>query len=620
MVDLDKYVALFLTDSREHLQQCNTQLLEWERTPAAPAPVAALFRSIHTIKGMAATLGYTRLAELSHALENLLGEVRDGKLIAEPRVLDLCFRGIDALEAGIEPATQGRDGDLPVRALLDQIQSTLQREGAAAVVPLGQTGEFAVPVVPDGGRPVRVVLRRDAEMLGARASIVLLKAELLGKVGSVFPPPEAFQTDGFSGEISFRLTTAASDERIAQVIREAGDIQSVVVGDRPAAGAKRPAKRQVRVALDRLDDLLNQVSELVVAKNRLVTLAGEAPGTPLEATTHQIARLVTAVQMSVADARLAPVAEVFDRFPRPIRDLARQLNKRAALVIEGGDIALDRSILDELGDPLLHLLRNALDHGLEAADARVQAGKPAEGTLLLRAARERDAVVITVQDDGKGIDRKAVAAKARRLGLLGTDDALDDDDALLQLIGRPGFTTTRTVTGVSGRGVGIDVVLTRFRALGGRVTLRTVPGHGTAFELRIPLTLAVIQALLVGVGDERYAVPISSVVETGQVDAQAAEPEIATGRLTFRGQSLPVYPMGTLVEVGALRAPLRKRPLVVVETGRRRAALLVDTLLGRQDIVVEPVDAPRGMPAWLNGAAILGDGIPILVLDPAALL
>ncbi len=622
-MDLDKYVALFRADSREHLAQCNALLLEWERAPTASAPLDGLFRSIHTIKGMAATMGYTRLADLSHALESLLATIRDHERSADPGIIDLCFQAVDLLEAGIDPAAEGRDAELPV----DEVLAGLRRaaspetagEGEGGEVDVHRTGEFAIPVGlgAPAGRPIRVTLRHDGEMLGARAALVLLKAELLGKVSAVFPPREAIQSPAFGGDLSFRLATAASDERIREAIREAGDVLSVIVGDRPTP-ATRMAGRQVRVTLQRLDDLLNQVSELVVATNQLAEIAVTAPGSPLETLSGRISRLVSQAQTSVTEARLAPVAEVFDRFPRPIRDLARQLEKRVAFVIEGGDIELDRSLLDDIGDPLLHLLRNAVDHGLETPEERVRSGKTPEGRILLRATREHNSVLILVRDDGRGIDREAVVDKARRERFLGPTSTLDSDEDLLALLGRPGFSTSREVTGVSGRGVGIDVVLTRFRQLGGRVSLHTRPGAGTTFELRLPLTLAIVQALIVQVGPERYAVPLAHIVETGHVEEIPAR--ASGGTISYRGATLPAVVLrGVTGAPGPGRAG-RRTPVVVVDQGHRRIGVVVDTLVGRQHIVVEPVDAPRGMPRWINGAAILGDGVPILVLDPMVLV
>ncbi len=622
-MDLDKYVALFRADSREHLAQCNALLLEWERAPTASAPLDGLFRSIHTIKGMAATMGYTRLADLSHALESLLATIRDNERTADPEIVDLCFQAVDLLEAGIDPAAEGRDAELPV----DEVLAGLRRaaspettgEGETGEVDVHRTGEFAIPVGfgAPAGRPIRVTLRHDGEMLGARAALVLLKAELLGKVSAVFPPREAIQSPAFGGDLSFRLATAASDERIREAIREAGDVLSVIVGDRPTP-ATRMAGRQVRVTLQRLDDLLNQVSELVVATNQLAEIAVTAPGSPLETLSGRIGRLVSQAQTSVTEARLAPVAEVFDRFPRPIRDLARQLEKRVAFVIEGGDIELDRSLLDDIGDPLLHLLRNAVDHGLETPEERVRSGKTPEGRILLRATREHNSVLILVRDDGRGIDREAVVDKARRERFLGSTSTLDSDEDLLALLGRPGFSTSREVTGVSGRGVGIDVVLTRFRQLGGRVSLHTKPGAGTTFELRLPLTLAIVQALIVQVGPERYAVPLAHIVETGHVKEIPAR--ASGGTISYRGATLPAVVLrGVTGAPGPGRAG-RRAPVVVVDQGHRRIGVVVDTLVSRQHIVVEPVDAPRGMPRWINGAAILGDGVPILVLDPMVLV
>lgn len=614
-MDLGKYIALFRSDSHEHLQSCNALLLEWERAPSSLAPVGGLFRSIHTIKGMAATLGYGRLAELSHTLEGVLALVRDGLLPVTPRLVDLCFRCVDTMETGVEVAVAGRDDGLDTGTLIADLTGLLPPDTPVPPeVVSGRTAEFMIP--EREGKRVRVKLRRGTEMAGARAALVLLKAELLGSVSEITPPRETFTEESFRGGFSFRLDTSVPDEAITRVIREAGEVAEVQLGERSTRADAKGPPRQVRVDLRRLDALVSQVGELVIARNRLMDLIRDREETDLEVLVSRIARLVTEVQQSALESRLAPVREVFERFPRPIRDLARHLGKKVRLSVEGADIEIDRAVLDELGGPLLHLLRNAVDHGIESPDVRLAAGKPEEGQLTLRAERGRHTVLIRVSDDGRGVDRRAVEERARRDGLL--SGALDDA-ALLRLLGRPGFSTAEEITAVSGRGVGIDVVLTRLRALGGRVDIHTAPGEGTTFELRLPLTRAIVPALLVGVGAERYALPLAYVSETVAVEPASVRRATEGPMLEHRGGLVPLHSLDRMADVASTRAGLA-RPTVVFEAGNRRAALLVDTLVGTQDLIVEPVDAPLGMPDWINGATILGDGQPALVVDPAALL
>jgi two-component system chemotaxis sensor kinase CheA len=468
---------------------------------------------------------------------------------------------------------------------------------------------------------VEITLRRDAVMRGARASLILSRLEPLGAVSALRPAAAAFERDEFDGRFAFRLGTEATDGDIERIVRRSGDVALVRIGD-PAQDDGETAERgrQIRVDLARLDALMKQVGELVVAKNRLGVMAAQSEDAALVELADRISRLVSGMQAEVIASRMTPVGEVFERFPRLVRDLARDLGKRIRFDIEGEEIELDRSILDEIGDPLLHLIRNAADHGIERPEVRAAAGKPVEGRILLAAARERNSVVLRVSDDGRGIDRAAIMAKARRedAGAGADGDALSDD-GLLRVIARPGFSTAQAVSGVSGRGVGVDVAMTRVRQLGGTLEIRSEVGKGTSFQIRVPLTLAIVRALLADAGGERYAVPLAYVAETVDFDPRAVTALRSREALVVREQVIPTVHLRDLVASRQRAAPLR-RPTVILEVGERRTALVVDALLGQQDIVVAPFDAPRGMPPYVGGATILADGAPALVLDAAALL
>ncbi|MGH7534553.1 MAG: chemotaxis protein CheA, partial [Gemmatimonadales bacterium] len=444
--------------------------------------------------------------------------------------------------------------------------------------------------------------------------------EALGAVTAVRPPVTQFDRDEFDGRLSFRLDTRASDEEVVAVIRTAGDVAGVGFEEVVPAGAESlgPA-RQIRIDLQRLDALMKQVGELVVAKNRLVVLAAGTADPLLAELSDRISRLVSGMQTEVIAARMTPVGEVFDRFPRLVRDLARDLGKRIRFDMEGEEIELDRSILDEIGEPLLHLIRNAADHGIESPESRQAAGKPPEGRILLSASRDRNTVALRVTDDGQGIDRDAILARARREGLTDPSTEVLTDELLLRVIARPGFSTAQAVSGVSGRGVGVDVAMTRVRTLGGTLEVRSAAGKGTTFVIRVPLTLAIVRALLADAGGERYAVPLAYVAETVEFDPRAVTAVRDREALVVRDQVIPTVHLRELVARQDRPLPAR-RPTVILEVGDRRAALVVDGLVGQQDIVVEPFDAPRGMPPFVGGATILADGAPALILDAAALL
>jgi two-component system chemotaxis sensor kinase CheA len=612
-MDVSKYAALFLAESREHLSACNQLLLEWEREPAATSQVGGLFRAIHTIKGMAATMGYAGVADLAHRLENLLDALRQRAVTPDPAVFQVLFRSVDALATSVEGAVAGKEppADARLGADLDAASA-----GGVAIGP-GPTSSGESGPGNGAGRPVQVTLRRDAVMRGARAALVVQKAESLGAVSALRPPLARFDSQEFDGRFYFRLSTVASGEQIMAALQSAGDVESVRFEEDQTHASGH--SRQIRVDLGRLDTLMKQVGELVVAKNRLGVLAVESADPALIEVGNRIARLVSDMQAEVIAARMTPVGEVLERFPRLVRDLARDLGKRIRFDVEGDEIELDRSILDEIGQPLLHLIRNAADHGIEPPDQRVAAGKPEEGRILLSASRERNYVALRLSDDGRGIDRDAIVAKARREGLLDAGADVVSDDLLLRLLARPGFSTAEAVSGVSGRGVGVDVVVTRVRALGGTIEVRSEPGRGTTFVIRVPLTLAIVRALLASVAGERYAVPLAYVAETVEFDHRSVTAVRDREALVVRDLVIPTIHLRELVHNQPRPAPPRS-PTVILEIGARRAALVVDALVGQQDIVVEPFDAPRGMPPFVGGATILADGSPALILDAAALV
>jgi two-component system chemotaxis sensor kinase CheA len=620
-MDLSKYAALFLAESREHLSTCNQLLLEWEREPASTREVGGLFRAIHTVKGMAATMGYTGVADLAHRLENLLDALRRRAAAPSSPEFQLLFRAVDALSAGVEsavngataPADGGLAGELDAAASAVGMAVTTTEHPAEPGRPSG-----VFPAPREDARPVQVVLRRDAVMRGARAALVLQRAETLGAVSAVRPAPSLFDSQDFDGRFGFRLATAASDEEVAGVLRGAGEVESV--GFEPEHDGQAAGwNRQIRVDLGRLDALMKQVGELVVAKNRLGALAAESTDLDLAEVSDRISRLASEMQAEVIAARMTPVGEVLERFPRLVRDLARDLGKRIRFEVEGGEIELDRSVLDEIGPPLLHLIRNAADHGIESPEERAGAGKPEEGRILLSASRERNSVALRLSDDGRGIDREKILAKARREGLVDAGADSLGDDLLLRVLARPGFSTADAVSGVSGRGVGVDVAVTKVRALGGTIEVRSEQGTGTSWIIRVPLTLAIVRALLASAAGERYAVPLAYVAETVEFDPRSVTAVRDREALLVRDRVIPTVHLRALVRRQP-RPAQPKSPTVILEIGERRAALVVDALVGQQDIVVEPFDAPREMPSFVGGATILADGSPALILDAAALV
>ena len=614
-----KYAALFLAESREHLAGCDRLLLAWERDPAATEPVHGLFRAVHNIKGMAATMGYTPVADLAHRLENLLEALRAGQVRTTGERIQLLFRAIDALRAAVEGIAAGAPA-----SVADELLSALD----VAAVPGGETGGAAEtkseplrPSVPPPLRRITVVVRPGASMRGARALVALKRAEAFGPISATEPSLAALEREDFDGRLAFSLEAAATDAALVEALSAAADVQSVTIGpasEVPVAAPVAARGRHIRVDLGRLDTMMKQVGELTVARNRLAELTRGADQAVVEVAAR-ISRLVSDLQAEVLASRMTPVGETFERFPRLVRDLARDLGKRIRLELEGEDIELDRAVLDELVEPLIHLVRNAADHGIEFPADREKAGKPAEGRLLLAASRERRTVAIRVSDDGGGVDRAAVLERARREGIADPSVEALSDELLLRVLARPGFSTARQVTGVSGRGVGVEVALARVRALGGTMEVHSEAGRGTTWTLRVPLTLAIVRALLAEAGGERYAVPMSFVSETVEFDPAAVTAIRQREALMVRERVIPTVHLRDLV-AARNTGPVPRRPTIILEVGERRTALVVDALLGQQDIVIEPFDAPRGLPAYLGGATILADGAPALILDAAALV
>jgi two-component system chemotaxis sensor kinase CheA len=628
-MDLSQYAELFLAESREHLSACNQLLLEWERRPAAPEPVGGIFRAVHTVKGMAATMGYARVADLAHRMENLLDHLRRGGQPPADETLQLLFRATDALEKAVDLAVAGRERDADVAGVaadLDRAMARLAPDKARA------EPEFVPPPPPPGdlggsGRLIQVVLRPEAQIKGGRAMLIIRKAQTLGAVQGIAPSPAAFEAEDFDGRFVFRLDTARTVAEIEAAVRSVGDVERVAVGGGgdgddehvtpvESAGGR---SRHIRVDLRRLDSLMDLIGELVTTRGRLNELAAERRDAAIDDVAIQVSRLSADLQAEIIQARMTPVWQVFDRFPRLVRDVARQLDKQVAFKVEGKEIELDRAILDELGDPLVHLLRNAVDHGIEAPAERRRRGKKPEGEIVLAAVRERSSVAISISDDGRGIDRAQVLAKALREGVVDSHTEFLTDDQLLRVLARPGFSTAAEVTSVSGRGVGIDVAMTKIRALGGSIEIRTEPGKGTSFVMRLPVTLAIVRALIAAVGTERYALPLTYVAETAEFGAIAMTTMDGREAMVLRDRVVPLVHLRSLLSVVG-DAPPARRPVIVLEMGERRMGVVVDGMLGQQEIVVKGFEAPQGTLPVFSGATIMGDGVPALILDAAGLV
>ena len=683
-MDNREYAQLFLSESREHVAAVNQSLLQLERDatgPDAAAAVGAIFRSVHTIKGMAATMGYTVVADLAHELETVLDFVRRGELSIEATLMDALFQSTDVLEQAVESAVaEQREGDVVATELIAALRAFTAAPASPRAIPATTEPPASVPA--GNGELVRIWLQPETPLRGVRAFLIVQALGSIGEVVSTTPPLAELQAENFDTEFSVRLATSESGTEIERVVRRMGDVLEVQVGQPRRSGSWKavptpswgmpaigltpahdmaalsamsltPAHgnpalsamsltpsqsmsatpssetrsetgrvRSVRIDVRRLDALMNLIGELVIARGRLTQLAGQLGDLALEDAVMESSRLITDLRDEITASRMVPVSQVFDRFPRVVRDASRALGKPVDFVIEGKDIELDRSMLDEIGDSLVHLLRNAIDHGVERPDVRAALGKPAVARLALSAVRDRSAVVIKVSDDGKGIDRERVLERAKRDGLVDDDKTDLTEDELLRLLARPGFSTAEQVTDMSGRGVGVDAVYTKVRALGGAMDIRSVPGQGTTVLIRLPLTLAIMRALLARVGGETYAIPQAHVSETVELTPDVLRTVKGKEVLLARDEVLPLLRLRTLVGLPAYEPPteIDLEHVVVIDLGDRRAGLVIDELTGQEEIVVKQYDAVRDGPPFFGGATLLGDGRPSLIVDVSSLL
>ena len=664
-MDASQYADLFLTESREHVSAMNQWLLQLERDGAAGSaePVSAIFRAVHTVKGMSATMGYATVAELSHELETLLDRVRRDEVAVNAELMDLLFRSADVLEAAIEGAVTGRT--VSTDDVLRRLRAFAEPRGAESEAAASSPNEWSVAAPIGSGTLVRVRLVNEAPLKGVRAFLIVQALRRLGDVLLVNPPIASLQAEQFGHDFALRLSTSVAEAEIERVARGAGDVAAVRVGEdsAPRARSSAPANvaeviaasarelldgnapasaapnavprtldlvaeatdaatvrqsRHVRIDLRRLDSLMNLIGELVITRGRLQQISIGLEDPALADSVTQASRLIGDLRDEIMTSRMVPVWQIFDRFPRLVRDASRSLGKRIEFTIDGKEIELDRSMLDEIGDPIVHLLRNAIDHGIETPEERTAAGKPAAGKLRLSAARDRSAVMIRVSDDGRGIDRDRVLSRAKMNGLVDANKSSLSDEELLRLIARPGFSTAERVTDLSGRGVGIDAVYTRVRALGGAVDIRSQPGQGTTATLRLPLTLAIVRALLARAAGEVYAIPLTHVSETVELQAAALRTLQGHEVLVLRSDVLPVLRLRELVALGRREVTGQGQPneqVVIIDLPDRRIGLVVDELAGQQEIVVKQFDGVKDGLSFFGGATILGNGSPALIVD-----
>ena len=677
-MDMSKYKDLFISEAREHVQGMSDCILVLEKEPTSDQGINELFRHAHSVKGMSASMGYGKIAELSHHLEDMMDVVRKGQVSVSSGVTDLLLEGVDALENMVEAVEQDKSlEDLDISSLLakvlgateGKIEAEPSEEASADTGPEQESAPVAETKTPaeesapdtiqepppktsqdrtelppiDGDHLiVRFEIAADSLVPAARAYLAVKKLESLGHIHRTVPTVEEIKEGNYSGQVSVWIGDAQSDLILStlQSLAEMGQISVsepdsenlepeeravdipetsdpvAVPSKRDTGPSTTTSAKTVRISTALLDTFINLVGELIVTKSRLNDLLAGSGSRDVDQVLTRVDHLVGGLHGEVMKVRMMPLETVTQRLPRVIRDLARKRKKQVSLEVIGADIELDRAILEELGDPLIHILRNAVDHGLEDSKGRAAAGKDETGRIVLRAFRERDMVYVEIIDDGKGMDLDAIKTKAIEKGVISRDQAkIISDEETVMLVCRPGFSTATEVTDVSGRGVGMDVVQSTVDGLGGSLSIESHTGEGTTFTLRLPLTVAIVKMLLISLLDHTFAVPITRVARTIRVTSEDLSESQGRHYLNIDEELISVFDLGELLQIDRHHDGRSVFNVVLVEATNRTVGLVVDSVVGQVDIVVKPLCYPIQYLKRYSGMTVLGDGSIVPILD-----
>lgn len=700
-MDVSQYLEIFLDETREHLQNLNTEILNLEQDPENEDTINEIFRAAHSLKGMAGTMGYKRMQTLTHDMENVFSEVRNGTIKIKSHMIDILFQCLDALEEYTtniqENSDEGtNDNEALIKLLNDCLKTeeeeTAQEEEAAEAsaapaaasssdsrwndIPLDEAQRHVLAEASKQGKKIygiTVKVQESCILKAARSFLVFKEVEELGEIAVASPSVQDIEDEKFDLDFTIIVITESPLETVLAGIKSVSEIEDAVGAEmtiteeepeqaapekkeepkavenppakeesketkpakqtpQPASAAKQEKKggskavgnRTVRVDIEKLDVLMNLVSELIIAKNSLVSVAASDAAQNNAAVDSQIEYLenvTTSLHESVMKVRMVPIESVVNKFPRMIRDLTKKLNKKMELHMSGEETELDRTVVDEIGDPLMHLLRNSADHGLESAEVRKERGKPEVGSIYLDAYQDGNNVVIEVRDDGNGIDVENVKAKAIERGTITPEQSVNmTDKEVIDLLFLPSFSTAKEVTDVSGRGVGLDVVKSKIEMLGGEVEVKTKLGEGSTWTIRLPLTLAIIQALMVEVGGEKYAISLNSVTTLENIAPSDVKLVQSEEVIHLRGSVIPLIRLNEVLDIESTRKANENMVVAIVKKGDKQAGLVVDKLMGQQEIVIKSLGKFIGKSRLISGATILGDGEVALILDTNVLI
>ena len=696
-MDVSQYLEIFIDESNEHLQSLSDQLMILEKEPENSDTINEIFRAAHSLKGMAGTMGYKRMQNLTHDMENVFSEVRNGNIKVTSDMCDVLFQCLDALESYVtniqNTQDEGTDDNEPIIKALNSFiggneeeskETQAAKETATQAAGEGTSeltfADFEMNAVNEalkkglGVYEITVTVDENCILKAARAFLVFKNLEGRGDVIKSEPSTQDIEDEKFDKEFTIVVVSHESMEEITEIVKNVSEIKSAEAkaittpfpetqekeekeepkkeetaaapaapkeakkedakkstvlqqAKKAAAANNKAVSHTVRVDIDKLDVLMNLVSELIIAKNGLVSASISEEGAATannQKFTEQIEyleRVTTNLHESVMKVRMMPIEGVISKFPRMIRDLNKKLNKKMELYITGEETELDRTVLDEIGDPIMHLLRNSADHGLESAEVRAERGKPEVGSIYLNAFQEGNNVVIEVADDGNGIDVEKVKSKAVEKGTLTQEqaDALTEKEAV-DLLFKPSFSTSDKITDVSGRGVGLDVVKSKIEALGGDVEVKTKYGEGSTFSIRLPLTLAIIQALMVKLGDEKYAISLGSIETIEDVPVSDIKYVHAKEVINLRGSVIPLIRLRDVLDIPGEAEESDTIIVVIVRKGDKLAGLVVDSLIGQMEIVIKSLGKYININRMISGATILGDGSVALIIDANTLV